>query len=234
MSPLKDTYLKGAARCWCIMVDLEKNERYFSRVAATSEKVREEMEAGLSLLKGIEEPIVTFFGSHTIADDDTVAVQARGLAKRLGQQGFAICSGGGPGIMKAANAGAMEASAPSIGFKEALLQGEQGVDKRFFTHQFAFEFMFVRRFALAIKSDALVFYPGGFGTLNELFEYVVLMQTAIVDRVPVVCVGKEFWEGLFSWAAERMVPAGLVKEEHMDLIRIVDSLDEAVAAIKGR
>ena len=214
------------------MAILKKNKVYFGDKALTADKVEKEIEQGLALLESVKAKVVSFFGSHTIPEGDPRAIHAHDLAMRLGEKGFAICTGGGPGIMKAANTGAIDAGVPSIGLKEALLQGEQGVDKKFFTHEFAFEFMFVRRFALSIKSHALVFYPGGFGTLNELFEYIVLMQTKIADQVPVICVGKEFWEGLFEWSAKHMIDDSLIKKEHLKLISIVDDIDDVVKLIK--
>ncbi len=214
------------------MVQFEKNRKYFGNSELTADKVEKEVEAGLELLEGVEHKIVSVFGSHSIGDDEEFSIHAKELAKTLGKKGYALCSGGGPGIMKAVNSGATEAGVPSIGLKEALLQGEQGVGDELFTHQYGFEFMFVRRFVLAIKSHALVFYPGGFGTLNELFEYVVLMQTNILDKVPMICVGREFWEGMFSWVEEKMVSQGFVKKEHLDLITVVDTVEEVIEKIK--
>lgn len=216
-----------------IMVDFEKNKEYFTKIRLTGQKAEDEINEGLRILNSIDRPIVTFFGSHTILEDKQYYNHAHELARRLGEDGFAICSGGGPGIMFAANSGATQSGAPSIGFKESLLQGEQGVDQSVFTHQFGFEFMFIRRFALAIKSSALVVYPGGFGTLNELFEYVCLMQTQIADKVPIICIGKEFWEGLFVWSDEKIIKQyGFARPDHLDLVKVVDDLDEAMRLIK--
>ena len=124
-------------------------------------------------------------------------IQRLNLVKR----GYAILSGGGPGIMHAANSGAMEAGAPSIGLRAELLE-EQEVTDKIFTHKLSFHFLFTRRFIMSIKSEALVFYPGGYGTLNELFDYAVHMQTNIIDTVPIICVNKKYWQGLFDWLKE--------------------------------
>lgn len=214
------------------MARFVKNKAYFDRKGWTAARVEREVDAGLSVLESVDCRIVTFFGSHVVAEKDLLYSQAHDLAKRLGEQGFAVCTGGGPGIMKAANSGAMAAGAPSIGFKEALLQHEQGVESKHFTHQYAFEFMFVRRFVLAIKSEALIFFPGGFGTLNELFEYVVLMQTGMVDTVPVICVGKEFWKGLDDWIEGEVAKRGYVQKAQTRIYTIVDDVEDVLKKIK--
>ena len=118
----------------------------------------------------------TFFGSHKVSRNHRYYLHARDLAATLGCAGWTILSGGGPGIMHAANSGASSVRAPSIGLKSSLLDGEQILDP-IFSAEHCFHFLFVRRFVLAIRSNALIFYPGGFGTLNELFEYAVLLQT---------------------------------------------------------
>ncbi len=103
--------------------------------------------------------------------------------------------------MLASHRGATRAHAPSIGMTALLLKGER-VYEKVYTHKLPFRFLFARRFIMSIKSDAMVFYPGGYGTLNELFEYLVLMQTCIVDTVPDSFVNKKYWKGLFDWLKE--------------------------------
>ena len=134
---------------------------------------------GLTLLNKINEPIVTFFGSHKVTPENEFYQQARHTAFELGKRGYAILSGGGPGIMHAANSGAMEAGTPSIGLRAELLEEQEVIDK-IFTHKLSFHFLFTRRFVMAIKSEALVFYPGGYGTLNELFDYAVLCKQILL------------------------------------------------------
>jgi uncharacterized protein (TIGR00730 family) len=144
---------------------------------------------------------------------------------------YAILTGGGPGIMQAANTGAMNAKTISIGFKAGLLKREQFVTEDIFTHQLSFKFLFARRFSLAIKSHALIFYPGGYGTLNELFEYVTLIQTGMADPVPVICVNKKYWNGLFKWLNDYVLKEGFVKREHLKRIIFVETVDELVKVI---
>ncbi len=164
----------------------------------TVEKAQGELQEGLGLLNRIDSRIVTFFGSHLTPPNDKYYSDCKRLAFGLGKRGYAILSGGGPSIMHAANSGAMEAGAHSIGLKAELLKGEE-VSDLVFTETLSFKFLFARRFIMSIKSEALIFYPGGYGTLNELFEFAVLMQTGIVDTVPIICVEKAYWEGLSEW-----------------------------------
>ncbi len=180
------------------MSKLHKNREYFANADKTVGKVHDEIENGLALLNKIEKPIITFFGSHRVAPESKYYQDAKRVAYELGKNGYAILSGGGPGIMHAVNSGATEAGAPSVGLRAELLKGERVTDP-IFTHDLSFHFLFARRFIMSIKSEALIFYPGGYGTLNELFEYAVLMQTDIVDTVPIICVNKAYWQGLFDW-----------------------------------
>jgi len=164
----------------------------------TVERARTELNDGLNLLNKIDNRIVTFFGSHLVASESEYYQDCKKLSFELGKKGYAIMSGGGPGIMHAANAGATEAKAPSIGLRAELLESEK-VKDQIYTTILAFKFLFARRFIMSIKSEALIFYPGGYGTLNEVFEYAVLMQTGIVDKVPIICVNRKYWQKLFEW-----------------------------------
>jgi len=213
---------------------LNKNKEYYDNVNRTIKGVKEEINEGLRILKRIDRDIITFFGSHMVPERSDYYRHANNLAFMLGKKGFAIMSGGGPGIMKAASEGAIRAKTPSIGFKARLLKGEQ-IKKKIFTHEHSFHFLFVRRFLMAIKSEALIFYPGGYGTLNELFEYVVLMQTGIVDEVPIICVNKDYWRGLFNWLRESPLKKDLFIHDSRDLelIHLVDEVGEVLDLIKN-
>ena len=210
-----------------------KNTEYFSQNSDTVQKVKEELDNGLALLNTIEKPLVTFFGSHLTGEDTEIYQQAKHVARAFGERGYAIMSGGGPGIMHATNAGATQAGAPSLGLQAKLLTDEKVLDP-IFTHTLAFHFLFVRRFIMSIKSEALIFYPGGYGTLNELFEYLVLMQTGIVDTVPIICIDKTFWCGLFTWLEEHPFKKQyLIHQDHdLKLIRFANSFEEIMSIIK--
>jgi uncharacterized protein (TIGR00730 family) len=212
-----------------------KNKEYYGNTEWTVGKVREEMNNGLALLSKVDKRIVTFFGSHKISKNNEYYKHCKNVAFQLGKKGYAIVSGGGPGIMHAANAGATEAKAPSIGLKADLLKGEKVTDP-IFTEELSFHFLFVRRFIMSIKSDALIFYPGGFGTLNELFEYAVLMQTDMADKVPIICVNKKYWNGLFQWLEENPLKKDFFIRgiKDLNLLYFVDDIDEIMKIIENK
>lgn len=199
----------------------------------TTEEVTKELDAGLELLNGIDEPIITFLGSHKPKPNNRYYKHAYELAYKLGEHDFAIVTGGGPGIMEAANKGAADASAVSVGIRASLIKGEK-VSHKYFTRQLSYHFMFVRRFILSVKSNALVFYPGGFGTLNEFFEYVVLIQLAFIDRVPVICIDRKYWKGMFDWLNTVPKKEGFYIDPKKDLsiVQFADTVDEAYDLIK--
>jgi uncharacterized protein (TIGR00730 family) len=215
------------------MSRLHTNRQYLNS-DWTVGKAQGELQDGLKLLNGIDSRIVTFFGSHLTPPHDKYYSDCKSLAFELGKRGYAILSGGGPGIMHAANSGAMEAGAHSIGIKAELLKGEEAPDS-VFTETLSFKFLFARRFIMSIKSEALIFYPGGYGTLNELFEFAVLMQTGIVDTVPIICVEKAYWEGLFEWLNANplkrdFLPNGL---QDLNLLHFADKNEEILGIIEG-
>jgi len=214
------------------MSRLHINKQYLN-TDWTVEKARDELNNGLNLLNKIEAKIVTFFGSHRLTPESKDYQDCRKLAFELGKMGYAILSGGGPGIMHAANSGATDSKAHSIGMTAEFLKGEKVTDK-IFTEILSFKFLFARRFIMSIKSEALIFYPGGYGTLNELFEYAVLMQTGIVDTVPIICVNKTYWLGLFEWLKNNPLKKDLFIDglNDLNLIHFVDDHKEIIKIIE--
>lgn len=212
---------------------MHKNKEYYSNTGWTVEKARKEIDDGLALLNRVDKKIVTFFGSHMVEKDSQYYKHCRNVASGLGRKGYAIMSGAGPGIMHAANSGATEAGAPSIGLRAELLKGER-INDPIFTDTLSFHFLFVRRFIMSIKSEALVFYPGGFGTLNEIFEYLTLMQNGIVDTVPIICVNRKYWQGLFDWLKTNPLKNEFLINDIKDirLLHFVDSFEEIVDIIE--
>ena len=187
----------------------------------------------MQLLNSIQNPIVSFFGSHRVKPGTKYYEHCKKLSNELGKNGYAIISGGGPGIMHAANSGAKNSGTDSIGLMAKLLTDEL-IKEKIFTHKLEFHFLFVRRFIMSIKSEALVFYPGGYGTLNELFEYAVLMQTGIVDKVPIICVNKKYWKGLFNWLEKNPEKENMfIHNNDIRLLYLVDEIDEVINIIKN-
>lgn len=214
------------------MSGLSKNKEYYMRITETGEDVEKEIEEGLKILNEIDKKIISVFGTHAIDENDETYKHCEITAYEIGKRNYAILTGGGPGIMKAANSGAMRAKTASIGFKAGLLKKEQTVQKDIFTHTYSFKFLFTRRFCLAIKSNALIFYPGGYGTLNEFFEYVTLIQTGMTDSVPVILVDKKYWNGLFEWLRKETLARNFISEKHLEDLYFADTTEEILDIIE--
>lgn len=170
---------------------------------------------------------VTFFGSARFDAQNTHYQTAEKLAQMLGEAGFGIVSGGGPGIMEAANRGASNAKADSIGLN-IQLPFEQRANP-YIQKSIGFHYFFTRKVMLAYSAQAYVFFPGGFGTLDEFYEIVVLVQTKkFFTTVPIVCVGKEFWCGIHKWMEDVLFKQyGTIDEVDTQIYKVVDSAEEA-------
>jgi len=176
-------------------------------------------------------PCVTVFGSARFKPDHEYYKLARDVGARLAQEGFAVMTGGGPGIMEAANRGAKEAGGASIGCN-IRLPFEQEPNP--YVDRFVeFEHFFVRKAMLIKYSRAFVVCPGGFGTLDEAFETLTLIQTGKLHAFPMVAMGKQYWERLKSFTDESLVGAGTISPEDLDLITTTDSMDEALELIRS-
>jgi uncharacterized protein (TIGR00730 family) len=172
---------------------------------------------------------VTIFGSARTPPDAPVYALTREVARRLGEAGYAIITGGGGGAMEAANRGARDAGATSVGLNIELPHEQQpnayqDISLRFH-HFFTRKLMFVR------YANAFVVMPGGFGTLDELFEALVLIQTGKIRHFPVVLVGTEFWSGLIAWVRERLLADGLISPLDPELVHVTDDPDEVLALV---
>lgn len=170
---------------------------------------------------------VSVFGSARLAEPHPDYVRARETARRLGVAGFAVITGGGPGIMEAANRGAQDAAGLSIGLNIEL-PAEQAVNP-YVDLSLTFRYFFVRKLMFARYASAFVVFPGGFGTLDELFEMLTLAQTGKVKHVPVVLVGTRHWGGLLDWMQDELVDTGLIAPVDRTGLLLTDEPSEVVA-----
>jgi len=191
-------------------------------------QIMSEFVEGFEALAHIK-PSVSIFGSARTAENDPYFILAEEIARLLSDSGFAVVSGGGPGIMEAANKGAYAGKSPSIGLNIKLPQEQSGNPYQdislTFKHFFARKVMFVK------YASAYVVLPGGFGTLDEFAEILTLVQTGKSRKIPILLVGSQFWSGLLEWFRNTMVPAGTISQEDMDLMQVVDDPQMVVDAI---
>ncbi len=169
---------------------------------------------------------VTIFGSARTPEDDPDYIKARELGRRIAESGFATVTGGGPGIMEAANRGAYEAKGVSVGLNIELPLEQ--APNQYITTGLNFRYFFVRKVMLVKYSVAFVIFPGGYGTLDELFESLTLIQTHRVKAFPVILYNADYWNGLLDWIKQRMLREGKISSEDLELIHITDSIDQIV------
>ena len=174
-------------------------------------------------------PAVSIFGSARVGRRNRYYAAARRVAAALGREGFAIITGGGPGIMEAANRGARDAGALSIGCNIEL-PFEQGLNE-FVDLGMEFRYFFVRKVMFVKYAEGFVIFPGGFGTLDELFESLTLIQTGKVEHFPVVLYGKDYWRGLLEWIREKPLYEEKISPQDLDLVTVTDDVDQACRAI---
>lgn len=175
---------------------------------------------------------VTFFGSNQMKETDPHYDDARRLAGRIVKElGYSILSGGGPGIMEAANRGAYENGGNSLGLIIKMPK-EQTVNK-YITKEISTYYFFVRKVILSFSAEAYIFYPGGFGTLDEFFELLTLVQTRKIEGVPIICVGSDYWSNLKDFMRKEMLERGAIDPTDMNLFKITDDHDEIIDIIRN-
>jgi uncharacterized protein (TIGR00730 family) len=174
-------------------------------------------------------PAVAVFGSARVPPGDPQYAAAEATARRLSQAGFAVITGGGPGLMEAANKGAHEAGGISIGCNIEL-PFEQGTNA-WVEVAINFRYFFVRKTMFVKYSEAFIIFPGGFGTMDELFEALTLIQTGKIRNFPVILFGSDYWSGMLDWIRKVMLQEGKISSEDLDLLVVTDSPEEAVQVI---
>lgn len=195
-----------------------------SRIA----RIAQEVETGFAALAGVTRA-VSVFGAARVADSEPDYQLARRLAAALGEAGFAVITGGGPGIMEAANRGALDVGAISIGLRIELPHEQRAND--YVTLGVDFHYFFARKLMFVRYASAFVVFPGGFGTLDELFEALTLIQTGKIHHFPVVLVGHSHWDPLVAWLSAQVLGRALVSNHDLDLLLVSDDVDEIVTLV---
>ncbi len=184
---------------------------------------------GFELLNKVG-PAVTVFGSARVKPDSPIYEQARTCGAMLVKASFAVITGGGPGVMEAANRGAFEAGGKSVGLNISLPMEQK--PNPYQTHKLTFDYFFVRKVMFVKYAQAFIIFPGGFGTMDELFESLTLIQTSKIEPFPVVVIGKQFWSGLLDWMSQTMQQEyGHVQPEDLQRFYVTDDVEEAVALV---
>jgi uncharacterized protein (TIGR00730 family) len=174
-------------------------------------------------------PCVTVFGSARFKEDNRYYEMARKMGAEIAKLGFTVMTGGGPGIMEAANRGAKEAGGPSVGCNIQLPMEQK--PNPYLDRFVEFKYFFVRKVMLVKYSYAFVVMPGGFGTLDELFEALTLIQTGKINNFPVILMGVEYWSPMIDFIRERLISVGTISPEDLDLLKLTDSIEEATQFI---
>ena len=188
-----------------------------------------ELVEGFDELAGIE-PAVTIYGSARLRAGDELYVQTEEIASRLGQMGFTIITGGGPGVMEAANKGALKAGAKSVGLNINL--SEEQARNPYTTKSITFNHFFVRKVMLVKYATAFILMPGGLGTLDELTEVLTLMQTNKIRPFPVLLFNSQYWKGFLDWLKSPVLVREFISENDLNLLRVCDHIDEIIDAVQ--
>jgi uncharacterized protein (TIGR00730 family) len=192
-------------------------------------RIADEFFQGFDVVADLPKPAVSIFGSARVHEGHPAYETARDVGRRFARAGFAVVTGGGPGVMEAANRGAKEAGGLSVGFNIVLPHEQES--NPYLDVGLTFRHFYVRKTMFVKAAEGFVIFPGGFGTLDELFEALTLIQTGKILNFPVVLFDSDFWAGLIGWIQERLLAEGLISAEDEQLLVVTDDPDEAVATV---
>ena len=192
-------------------------------------RIMGELVEGFDTLAGIE-PAVTIYGSSQLKAEDKLYAQTVEIASRLGKLGFSIVTGGGPGVMEAANKGALEAGVTSVGLNIEL--PEEQPCNAYANKSITFHHFFVRKVMLVKYAIAFVAMPGGLGTLDELTEVLTLIQTHKIKPFPVIIFDSQYWKGFLDWLESTVLAKGCISQQDLDLLVVCDHPDEVIEAVQ--
>jgi len=204
-------------------------ERRDGDLFAHAARIGEEFLEGFKAVERIDGPAVSLFGSARVHEGHPAYEEAREVGRLFAQAGFAVVTGGGPGVMEAANRGAKEGGGLSVGFNIELPHEQH--ENPYLDIELTFHHFYARKTMFVKAAEGFVIFPGGFGTLDELFEALTLIQTEKVIHFPVVLLDRDYWEGMLAWLRDRPLAGGMISNEDVDLLHLTDSPEEAVARV---
>jgi uncharacterized protein (TIGR00730 family) len=204
-------------------------ERRDGDLAGEVKRIAHEFLQGFEAVERIDRPAVSVFGSARVHPDHSAYVAARETGRRLAEAGFAVVTGGGPGVMEAANRGAREGGGLSVGFNIELPHEQSS--NPYIDLGLTFNHFYVRKTMFVKAAEGFVIFPGGFGTLDELFESLTLIQTGKVLHFPVVLFDSDYWAPMMAWIRDRLLADAMISPEDLELLTVTDSVDETVARV---
>jgi uncharacterized protein (TIGR00730 family) len=197
--------------------------------AGAVERIAREFREGFAQVSKIDRPAAALFGSARISEDHPAYEAARTVGRLFGERGWSVVTGGGGGVMEAANRGAKEGGGLSVGFN-IVLPHEQHPNA-YLDIEYTFEHFYVRKVCFVKPAEGFVIFPGGFGTLDELYEALTLIQTGKVLNFPVVLFDGDYWQEMVDWIRAEVLADGMISPEDIDLLHLTNDPDEAVALV---
>lgn len=203
-----------------------------SEIDESVAKIAAEFRAGFEMVAKIDRPAVALFGSARVGEDSSPYRAARAVGKCFAEAGWAVVTGGGPGVMEAANRGAQEGGGLSVGFNIVLPHEQHG--NPYVDISYTFDHFYARKVCFVRPAQGFVIFPGGFGTLDELYESLTLIQTEKIKHFPVVLFDSDYWGEMLDWIRGELLAGGMISAHDLELLEVTDDPDEAVSMVLGR
>jgi uncharacterized protein (TIGR00730 family) len=198
-------------------------------IDASVAKITAEFRAGFEKVAQIDRPAVALFGSARVEAGSAPYEAARAVGRRFGEEGWAVVTGGGGGVMEGANRGAREGGGLSVGFNITLPHEQH--PNEYLDISYTFDHFYARKVCFVRPSEGFVIFPGGFGTLDELYESLVLIQTGKIRHFPVVLFDSEYWEEMVDWIRSDLLADGMISPDDVELVQVTDDVEQAVAYV---
>jgi uncharacterized protein (TIGR00730 family) len=202
---------------------------YLPDPTAAVDRIADEFRAGFEMIEKIRPPAVTTFGSARVREGHPYYAAARAVGRRFAERGWTVITGGGPGVMEAVNRGAQEGGGQSVGFNIEL--PHEQAPNQYLDVSYTFRHFYARKVCFVKPAEGFVIFPGGFGTLDELYESLTLIQTGKVMHFPVVLFDEEHWSPMLDWLRGELLTDGFISPEDVELLSVTDDVDEVVELV---